>query len=294
MSMPKFTYLKPKTVEEACSMLHHHNGKAVVIAGGTDLVVRMKRKLVMPDYLIDITCIPGLDKVGYDEKRGLNIGALCPHADIESSRLIQEKFNILAQTARSIGSAQVRNLGTIGGNLCNAAPSADSAPALLVLDAEARIFGFKGERMLKLTEFFSGPGETALKSDEILTSIEVPNLPAHSAAVYLKQSPRKAMDIAVVGVAVVLWLAAEGSICSDIRIALGAVAPTPIRAKTAEDMLRGKTLDENLIREAAKAASEEAKPISDIRSIAQYRKEIVEVLTRRCIQQTNEKAQMTF
>ncbi len=294
MRMLKFAHLKPTTLEEACSLLLQHNGKARVIAGGTDLVVRMKQKLMTPEYLVDITYIPGLDKIEYDEKSGLKIGALCTHSQIESSLLVREKFGVLAQAAHTIGSVQVRNLGTIGGNLCHAAPSADSAPALIGLDAKVRILGTRGERKLKLKDFFKGPGETALKSDEILISVEVPNPPPHSAAVYLKQSPRKAMDLAVVGVAVVLWLTAADSTCAGIRIALGAIAPTPIRAKRAEEMVQGKKVDEGLIGEAARVASEEAKPISDVRGSVEYRKEIVEVLTRRGIQQTIEQAQKTF
>ena len=289
MLMPKFTYLKPTTLEEACSMLSAYNGKARVIAGGTDLIVRMKQRLITPTYLVDITYIPGLNRIEYNEKGGLIIGALCTHSEIESSTLIQEEFDVLIQAVHPIGSVQVRNLGTIGGNLCNAAPSADSAPVLLGLDAKVRIFGTKGERTLELEEFFKSPGETALRPDEILTNIEIPNIPPYSAATYMKLSPRRAMDLAVVGVAVVVWLTDDRSVCSDIRIALGAVAPTPIRAKMAEEMIRGRILDDDLVREASKAASEEAKPISDVRGSGEYRKEMVEVLTRRGLQQAIER-----
>ena len=294
MRMLQFAHLKPNTMKEACSLLSQHDGKARVIAGGTDLVVRMKQKLMTPDYLVDITYIPGLDKIEYDGKSGLKIGALCTHSQIESSLLVREKFGVLAQAIHTIGSVQVRNLGTIGGNLCHAAPSADSAPTLIGLDAKVRISGLAGERMLELQDFFKGPGKTALKPDEILIGVEVPNPPPHSTAVYLKQSPRKAMDLAVVGVAVVLRLTAADSACADIRIALGAVAPTPIRAKRAEEIVQDKKLNEDLISEAARVASEEAKPISDVRGSEEYRKEIVEVLVRRGIQQTLENAQRAF
>ena len=285
MRMRKFTHLKPKTLKEASSLLSQHNGKSKLIAGGTDLVVRMKEKLITPEYVIDLTYIPGLDKISYDAKSGLKIGALCPHHDIEYSPVVKEKYPALAGAVHTIGSVQVRNLGTIGGNLCNASPSGDSAPILIALDARARISGKVGERVIELKDFFTGPGTTVLKTGEILTGIEVPDPPARSNAVYLKQSPRRAMDLAVVGVAVTLSLASDGTI-ADIRIVMGAVAPTPIRATKAEAMIKGKKPDEKLIREAARAASEEAKPISDIRSSKEYRKEIVEVLTRRAIQQT--------
>lgn len=289
--MKDFEYFAPTSLSEAISLLIKYQGQAKVIAGGTDLVVRMKQKIMMPKYLIDITHIPELDKIEYDRKSGLKIGALCTHSDIEFSSLIKGKFDVLSQAAYTIGSVQVRNLGTIGGNLCNASPSADLAPALIGLDARARILGPAGERVLGFKDFFRGPGKTVLESDEILIGVEVPNPPPHSAAVYLKQSPRKAMDVAVVGVAVVLSLTAEDSTCSDIRIVLGAVAPTPIRARKAEGIVRGRKFDEALIREVAKVASDEARPISDVRSSEVYRRKIVEVLTRRGIQKALEQVQ---
>ncbi|MBI4186123.1 MAG: xanthine dehydrogenase family protein subunit M [Chloroflexi bacterium] len=290
MSLPKFAYFVPATIEEACRLLRQHNGRAKIIAGGTDLIVSMRERLIAAEYLVDITRIPGLDSIGHDAHSGLNIGALCTHGQIESSRLIRQRFAVLAQAAHTIGAVQVRNLGTIGGNLCHAAPSADSAPALLALDARARTFSLQGGRILGLEDFFTGPGGTALKPDEILTAIEVPNPPAGYAGIYLKHSPRQAMDLAVVGVAVVLCLAEDGLTCSDARIALGAVAPTPIRARQAEGLLRGKKLDDDVIKESARAAAEAARPISDIRGSAEYRKEIVAVLTGRGIEQAMREA----
>lgn len=289
MRMRKFTHLKPKTLEEAISLLGQYNGRAKIIAGGTELVNRMKEKLMTPEYVIDITYIPGLDKIEYDAKSGLKIGALCPLIDIECSSFVKEKYDAFVRAVHTIGSVQVRNLGTIGGNLCNASPSADSAPILIGLDARARIFGSGGERVVEIKDFFIGPGQTELKPSEILVGIEIPNPPPRSAAVYMKQSPRRAMDLAVVGVAVVLSLAPNGSL-ADIRIVLGAVAPTPIRAVKAEALIRGKKLDGELIRKAARVASEEAEPISDVRSSKEYRKDMVEVLTERALQQTLEQA----
>lgn len=288
MLLPKFKYLRPETLEEACSMLSQFNGKARVIAGGTDLMVNMKQKTDSPAYLVDISYFPGLNTIEDNEEDALKIGALCTHSDIESSSVIQGKFNILAQACRSIGSVQIRNLGTIGGNLCNASPSADSAPALLGLDAKVRIFGSAGENAVELAKFFTGPGETILKPNEILTGIDISTISPHSSAVYLKLSPRRAMDLAVVGVAIVLWLSADGSICTDIRIALGAVAPIPIRAFKAEEIIRGQKLNNTLIDETARVAAEETKPITDLRGSVKYRKEMVKVLTRRGIRQVIE------
>ncbi len=285
MSLPKFKYLRPETLAEACSLLSQFNGKARVIAGGTDLMVNLKQKTVRPAYLVDISRLSGLNTIEYNKEDVLKIGALCTHSDIESSSVVQEKFNILAQACRSIGSVQIRNLGTIGGNLCNASPSADSAPALLGLDAKVKIFGSAGEDAVELAKFFTGPGQTLLKPDEILTGIDISATSAPSCAVFLKLSPRRAMDLAVVGVGIVLWLSADGCSCTDIRIALGAVAPVPIRAFKAEGILRGQKLETALIDETARVASEETKPITDIRGSVEYRKEMVQVLTQRGIQQ---------
>jgi CO/xanthine dehydrogenase FAD-binding subunit len=283
--LPKFRYLKPETLEEACSMLSQFNGKARVIAGGTDLMVNLKQKTDRPAYLVDISYLPGLNAIECNEADALKIGALCTHSDIESSSLIRAKFNILAQACRSIGSVQIRNLGTIGGNLCNASPSADSAPALLGLNAKVRIFGSAGEKQTELAKFFMGPGETILKPDEILTGIDIPAKSPGFSGVYLKLSPRRAMDLAVVGVAILLWLSADGSICTDIRIALGAVAPVPIRAFKAEKIIRGQKLDDALIDETARVAAEETRPITDLRGSMEYRKEMVKELTGRGIRQ---------
>jgi carbon-monoxide dehydrogenase medium subunit len=271
-------------------LLRQYRGKARIIAGGTDLVVRMKQKLMTPEYVVDITGIPGLNGIEYNGKSGLKVGALCTHDDIVFSPVIKDKFPLIAQAAGTIGSVQLRNLGTVGGNLCNAAPSADLAPALIGLDARARIYGSAGERVIELKDFFTGPGETVLEPDEILVGVEVPIPPPHSAAIYIKHGPRKAMDIAVVGVAVVLCLNGEDSTCSDIRIVLGAVAPTPIRASMAEETVRGKKLGTEVVAEAARIAATETKPISDVRSSVTYRQKMVEVLTRRAIQQALEQA----
>jgi carbon-monoxide dehydrogenase medium subunit len=285
MLLPKFKYLRPETLTEACSMLSELNGKASIIAGGTDLMVHMKQKAVSPAYLVDISYLPGLNTIEYQEKDTLRIGALCSHTDIESSSVVQTKFNILAQACGSIGSIQIRNLGTIGGNLCNASPSADSVPALLALDASVKIFGPAGENQVELAKFFKGPGQTLLKPDQILTSLDIPAASAPSFACYLKLSPRRAMDLAVVGAGIVLWLSADGSTCTDIRIALAAVAPVPIRAFKAEAFIRGQKLDSALIEETARVAAEETKPITDLRGSVEYRKQMVEVLIGRGIRQ---------
>jgi CO/xanthine dehydrogenase FAD-binding subunit len=283
--LPKFDYLEPNTMDEALSLLSRYKGRAKVIAGGTDLLPKLKeREIRTPAYIVDLKGIPDLDTIQYDEVDGLSLGALVTIHAVETSPIVRERFGVLFQAVESMASAQVRNRGTIAGNLCNAVPSADTAPALLALDASVKLTSQKGERIVNIEDFFTGPSETVLTDEEILQEIHVPNLPPHSRGVYLKLSPRRSMDLAVVGVAAVVII--EDQICNDIRIALGAVAPTPIRARRAENVVRGKKLSDEVIARAARTASEECSPINDHRASAEYRCNMVEVLTRRAIRQT--------
>lgn len=282
--LPKFEYLEAKTVDEACSVLSQYEGKAKPIAGGTDLLVLMRNQAIRPQYIINLKTIPDLDYIHCDDG-GLEIGALTTLDDIENSPLSQEKLPMLAHTAHLIGTPQIRNVATIGGNLCNAAPSADTAPLLIGLGAKVKIKGLKGERVITLEDFFTRPGQSVLQNDEILTEIRVSKPPSHTRALYLKLPARNAIDIAAVGVAVVLTLDPGGKDIVDARIVLGAVAPTPMRAHNAEDIIRGKAIEDELIVKVAQAAAEEAKPISDIRGSAGYRKEMVKILTNRAIRQ---------
>ena len=282
--LPKFDYLAPKTIEEALSMLSQHKGKAKVIAGGTDLVPKMKRREIKPaEYIIDLKGIPDLDYIKYDEGRGLRFGALTTIHAIETSPIIQEKFDVLAQAAYSMASTQVRNRGTVAGNICNAVPSADTAPALLTLEASLKLVSQKGEKMVNIEDFFTGPSETILTDEELLQEIQVPNLPPHSKGIYLKLAPRRAMDLAIVGVGVVVTL--EDGLCKDIRIALGAVAPTPIRARRAEETIKGQRFNDEVIEKTAQITAEECRPINDHRASAEYRREMVKVLVKRAINQ---------
>lgn len=286
MSLPKFEYFEPKTVEEACSILSDkHKENVRVLAGGTDILVRMKDRIITPKCLVNIKEIPNLDYITYDEKEGLRIGALATLSSIETSLVIQEKFPLLATSAGDIGSPQIRNLGTIGGNLCHASPSADTAPALIALGATVKLVEPKGERVLLLEDFFIDPFKTELNAAGLLTEIQVPTLPPKSGGVYLKHGKKEMVDIAIVGVASVITLESTNGVCKDIKIVLGAVAPIPLRAKKAEEILKGKKPEEGIIEEAARVASEEARPITDIRGSAEYRKEMVKVFTRRATNQ---------
>ncbi|HLB11656.1 MAG TPA: xanthine dehydrogenase family protein subunit M [Dehalococcoidia bacterium] len=287
--MARFEYLEAATVKEAVSLLERYGDEARAIAGGTDLVVQIRYRECAPKYLVNLKTISGLDYIAEDGD-GLRLGALATIRAIETSPLIKERYGILAQASHLLGSVQVRNLATIGGNLCHAAPSAETAAPLLALGAKARIAGPGGERVVPLEEFFAGPGRTVLKVGEILTELQVPLPPPRSAGVYLKHSIRRAMDIAFIGTGVVVELGGRDGLCKDIRIGLGAVAPTPMRARKAEALLRGKKLEEGLLREAGELASQECSPISDIRCSAEHRREIVKVFVRRAAQQAAELA----
>ena len=281
----RFEYLKPATTEEAISLLSKYNGKAKLIAGGTDLVTQMRQKQLRPQYVVDITGISGLDHIDYDDKQGLRIGALTPIRSLEMSAELQQRYPAISQAASQLGSVAIRNVATLGGNLCNAAPSAETAPSFIALSVKARIAGPDGERIVSLEDFFTGPGSTVLKTGDLLVEIQVPPPSPQTKGVYLKHGIRGAIDLAIVGVAVILTMDAKSEVCQDINIVLGAVAPTPMRARNAEEMIRGKRIDEALISKSAQAASEESRPISDVRASAQYRKEMVAVFTRRALRE---------
>ncbi len=288
MRLPKFEYLSPHTVQEACSFLFQYGDKARVIAGGTDLLNSMKERIITPEYIIGLRGISDLDYIESDAD-GIRIGALTTITSLGNSSVIHEKFPCLAEVPGKMATVQIRNMGTIGGNLCNAAPSADTAPMLICLGAKAKIVGTDAERVVSLEDFFTGPGETLLKTGEILVEIQVPNQPDNTAGAYFKMS-RVSVDLAIVGVAVLITLDGKGESCSDIKIALGAVAPTPMRAKKAEEAIKGKKINEGLIEQAGQIASEEARPITDVRGSAYYRKEMVKVLTKRAIRQALDRA----
>ncbi len=288
----RFEYLRPKSVQEAISLLREHDGKARVIAGGTDLVVDMRAGMTNqtpklgPQYVIDLESIPELDYIECDEKQGLRLGALDKIRALEKSSLLHQYYPVISQAAGQLGSVAIRNVATIGGNLCNAVPSAEMPPALIALSAKARIAGFGGDRVIPLEEFFVSSCKTVLNPAELLVEILVPVLPPNTKGVYLKHGKRwGTFDLAIVNVAVVLTLEADNQTCRDVKIVLGAVASTPMRAKKAEAILSGKKIESSLIEKAAQAASEEARPITDIRASAAYRAGMVKVFTRRALEQ---------
>jgi len=285
MRMRRFEFLNPSSLVEALSLLKQHGARAKLIAGGTDLVVQMKEKLVTPEWVINLLNVPELMGMSKNGKR-LRIGALVKHAALENSPLLRDGWEILAAAARKLGSPQVRHLGTLGGNLCNASPAADTAPALLVLEAEATLVSQENEWRIPLESFFTGPGLTILKEDEILKEIIIAEVPANSSWAYLKLGRRKSLDLALVSVGVLLTRDPATGTCHRARVALGAVSPTPMRARETEKFLEGRKLEEKVIREAGKIAQGECRPISDIRASAEYRKEMVKVLVERAIKKS--------
>ena len=287
--MVRFEYLEPNTLEEASSLLLHHGAEAKILAGGTDLLTRLKRRQWRPRYVINLKRIPGLDQIASENGQGLRIGAFAAIRSLEKSEVVKERFPLLAEASGLLGSVQIRNLATVGGNLCNAAPSADTAPPLIALSASALIFGPGGERVVPLEEFLIGPGTTALRPGEILVGLRVPSLPPGSGGAYIKLSPRGSMDLAIVGGAAVVTLA--GEVCLDCRVVVGAVAPTPLRCIDAEAVLRGNPITPELADRAGEAASAQSRPISDVRASAEYRKEMVRVIAKRAVLQAAERAQ---
>ncbi|MBM3942258.1 MAG: xanthine dehydrogenase family protein subunit M [SAR202 cluster bacterium] len=288
--MPRFEYLEPHTLRQAVSMLQQHGSHARIVAGSTDFLVRWRTGVWKPQYVVNLQHVPGLDRLSYSPRNGLRLGALVRVRALETSPVVRQRYPALAAAAASFAGVQVRNLATVGGNVCNASPAGDTLPSLLAFDAQCRIVGPQGERWLPLEQFFLGPGRTALQPAEILAELRLPPPLPNTGSLYIKHSPRGAMDISYVGVASVVSLQDRGRVCRDAKIALGAVAPTPIRAASAEAMLRGQTITPELLKRVAAEAQRLARPIDDVRATGAYRKDIVAVLTQRTLERAIEMA----
>jgi carbon-monoxide dehydrogenase medium subunit len=281
--LPKFEYHAPASVAEAQGLMTKYGSEARFIAGGTDLLIAMKKREAAPGRLISLGNIAALKGIADDGSGGVQIGALTTLGEIERSPIVRKGALALCDAVEVMGSAQVRSLATIGGNLCSGVPSADTAPPLIALKAALKLVGPAGERQVPVEQFFTGPKETVRKADEILAAILIPKPEAPSAGCYLKLMRRHAMDLALVGVAA--WLKLDGGkkVCVEARIALGAVAPTPIRVAEVEALLVNKTIDAGVVAEAARIAGMQCRPISDVRASLEYRCSMVEVLTRRAV-----------
>jgi len=303
--MVKYDYLKPASIEETLGLLQRFRNKAVLVAGGTDVIVGIRQKKLAPQVLISLKGLNGFDHIERDDQR-VRIGSLSTHRKVAESLLIRESFSALSDAARHVGSPQIRNVATLGGNISNGLPSADTACPLLVFNTQVKITGPRGERVLPLDQFFIGPRKTALQSDEILLEFIIPPLPSHSGSCYRKLARRQAMELPVLGIAMLLAvdivnaeplkeaLEREAAIeklqdaldqseiyCREARIALGVVAPTPIRAKGAEAVLKGARMTTETLREAGEKASKEAQPRDTVRGAAWFRTEMIRVLPRR-------------
>jgi aerobic carbon-monoxide dehydrogenase medium subunit len=280
--MKPFDYIRPGNMEDAIAALQA-NDEPYLLAGGTDLLIGMKTNAVKPKCLIDLKGIPGIDCIEYDN--GFKLGALTTVRDVEVSPLIREKIPALSEAAGTLGSIQIRNRATIGGNLCHGSPAADMAAILLAMNCELQIATGNGAKTIGLDQFFTGPNSTVLNRNEVLAQIIIPKEIEQFKGIYLKHGPRKAMDIGIVNIAILLDADVSSGFCNQIMIALGAVAPRPIRAKKAEALLNANRLTPELIQEAAEAASDEATPISDFRASAGYRKDLVKNLVAKGIDQ---------
>ena len=278
MRVPQFEYFAPRSLAEACAFFTAHPQGVSVLAGGTDLLVKMKMRKVVPQYLLNLKTIPGLDAISYREGEGLRIGALATIQAIKNSSLVQRRCPILAQAAAVESSVQIRNLATLGGNSANASPAADAPLALMTAGASVIVVGPAGERVILLEKFSVGPGRTILQPGELIKEVLVPPSPPRTGAAYRKHSLRRT-DIAIVAVSIVLTLS-EDLCCSEIKVGLGSVAPTIIRAPRCEALVKGRRIDEDLANAIAREAVAEAKPISDVRGTAEYRSKAISELAR--------------
>ena len=281
--MRDFEYHAPRTLDEALQLLATHREKARLLAGGTDLVLMMTDRVVAPEHVVDIRNVPELTRFEWGGDGGLSFGAATTFRKLETDAQVRDRLPGLAESASEVGSWQIRNLGTVGGNLCTASPSAEIAPILYALDAQAEIAGPKGRRTVPITQFHTGVRRTVLEPDELLVGLTIPATQGKSGSHYIKLKEREKMDIAFVGVASAVELEGGDGVVKSARIALGAVAPTPLRATEAEAKLKGQRLTDDLLAEAGRLAAQAAKPISDVRASAEYRREMVDVLTRRTL-----------
>jgi CO/xanthine dehydrogenase FAD-binding subunit len=288
MKRTRFDYYTPDSIENACKLLLEQGDGAYVLAGGTDLLVKINRGVLKARSIIDLQKISGLNGISYEKGKGLTIGAMATLTDVGNHPDIKEKFSAISKAALVTANTQIRNMGTVAGNICNAAPSADNAPVLMAMEAVLTLKSLDEERLVAINDFFRGPGMTVINKGEILTSIFVPEPPKNFGISYQYLSARGKVDIAAVCVGAMVVM--DGDICKDARIVLGAVAPVPMRAKEAEKVVIGNKLSTELLEKVGLEASRESKPISDMRSSAEYRKVLVAVLSARAIEEAAKNA----
>lgn len=288
--MQSFDYVAPTSVDEVLSLLANKNGDAKILCGGTDLLVQLREGRRKASLVIDVKIIPELTQITFDPQTGLRIGAAAACHEICSDPNVSQLYPGLVDGIQLIGGVQIQSRASVGGNLCNASPAADAIPALIVHEAVCHIIGPSGSRALPVEEFCLAPGRNALQAGEILSSVSVPTPKDKFGAAYLRFIPRNEMDIAVVGAGVSVVLEEDGKGFVSARIALGAVAPTPLLASEAGAFLAGKTVTRENIREAARMAQSVARPITDLRGTAEHRKHLCAVLVERAFNSAIERA----
>ncbi|MBM3790174.1 MAG: xanthine dehydrogenase family protein subunit M [Acidobacteria bacterium] len=285
MSLPSFQYLAPRTGEELAGMLAAHREKARILAGGTDLINWMSEKALQPDYVIDLNGLPDLGRISYEKGKGLAIGAAVKIEAIEKSAVIREKYSSLSSAAGQIGSPQVRAMASIGGNICNASPCADMPPPLVTFGAAVSLVSRRGRREMPLEDFIRGNRQTALEADEFLELFRLPEPRPHSASRYAILGLRAAQEIDIASLAANLALDRKSGTIADVRIAMGAVAPTPMRAVRAEEILMGQKPVNAVLDRAAASCGDECRPIDDLRASAAYRRHVIRVLAGRVLRE---------
>lgn len=288
MPVVRFEHVAPASLDEALGLLAEHGRHARLLAGGTDLLVKVRAGLAAPRVVIGLKRVPGLDRVTCDPAAGLTIGATALLADVAGHPDVRRVFPALAGAIAVMANVQVRNMGTVVGNICNASPCADTVPILMALGAEVVLASLRGERAVPLERFFLGPGLTVIAPDEIAVEVRVPSPLPGTGASYHRLSPRGRVDLAVASAAVALRR--DGGRCADARIVLGAVAPVVMRAARAEQVVTGSRLDPDTIARAAGEAAAESRPISDVRASAEYRRTVVAVLVRRALAEAWDRA----
>ena len=292
--MRDFEYVAPRTVREAISLLDLEEDQARVLAGGTDLIVQMRARRRQPERIVDVKKIPELSELSYGPRAGLRIGAAVPCHRIYGDPEVVQRYPGIVDAAAIIGGIQIQGRATLGGNLCNSSPSADSIPILIASGAVCEIAGPAGRRRVLVEDFCTAPGENVLRQGELLVCLRVPPVRKNAGAHYLRFIPRNEMDIAVVGAGACVELADRKREFRTARVALGAVGPTPLFAREASDLLVGRPVGEEAIAEAAEAAQRIARPISDMRAPAEFRHHLVGVLTRRALRGAVQRARGEF
>lgn len=290
--MHAINYEAPSTVDDAVKLMATHGEKARALCGGTDLLIQMRAGVRRPEYVVDLKNISALRQISFSLQHGMKLGAAVPAIEIYENADMRRYYPGVTEAAHLIGSLQIQSRASVGGNLCNGSPAADTTPALIAVGAKGRVVGPRGERLIPVEDFCIAPGRTVLQPDEILVEFQIPTPAAHSSDAYQRFIPRNEMDIAVVGVGAAITLDLVDDRCIAARIALGAVGPTPIFAREASAALVGKKLDGASIEKAAQAAIAASSPIDDMRGTAEFRRHVVGVLARRVVTSAAERARL--